>query len=102
MTIIVQQKNKKQKILIAVFLFVFLATVFVVWQGFFKKQEALSDQVSIIVQGPEIKIDFDALNHPLLKTFQLFFEIQPFEAASSSDATSTEKLGRENPFLPLK
>lgn len=103
MTIIIQQKNQKQKILIAVFAIVFLATIFVIWQGFFKKQEAVTEQISITNRNSEIKIDFSILDHPFLKTSQPFLNIQPFQTSTSSDATSTSQtLGRENPFLPLK
>lgn len=101
MSIIIQQKNQKQKILIAVFVIMLFATVFVIWQGFFKEQQAITEQISITNRNPEIKIDFSILDHPFLKTFQPFFDIQPFQA-STSTATSTEMLGRENPFLPLK
>lgn len=98
MTIIIQQKNQKQKIFIMIFLVMFLVTVFILWQNFFKKQQSTAGQISIINQNEEIKIDFDTLKLPFLKKFQPFFEIQPF----LQDASNTEKIGRENPFVPLK
>lgn len=97
MTIIVQQKNQRQKVLIAVSLIMFLVTAFIIWQGFFKEEKIATEPISIIIEREEVKIDFDALKHPLLKTFQPFFEIQPFSQGTSS----AETIGRENPFLPL-
>ncbi len=100
MTILVQQKNQKQKIFIIIALIMFAAMAFVIWQGFFKKPTAESEQILIFGRQEEVRIDFDVLGHPFLKIFQPFFEIQPF---STSTSTSTlDKIGRENPFIPAK
>lgn len=96
MTIIIQQKNQKQKIFIIVFVLMAVAMAFVIWQGFFKKPSTESEQILIFGPQEEVKIDFDALKHPFLQVFQPFFEIQPL--ATSSE----ENVGRENPFLPLR
>lgn len=82
------KQRKKQKYLILIFVAVLLITIFVLWFGFFRKEDEFISTV-VIVQK-EIKIDFDILNDPLLKEFRPFTKVFPFEGL----------VGRENPFLP--
>ena len=82
------KQRKKQKYLILIFIAVLLITSFVLWFGFFKKEEIST--LTAAIAPREIKIDFEVLNNPLLKEFKPFIKVFPFEGL----------VGRENPFLP--
>ena len=82
------EQRKKQKYLIIGFLAIIVVTLIVLWLGYFRKEKPPSP-ISVRTYYKEIKIDFTVLESPLLKEFQPFGEITPFEA---------EK-GRGNPFL---
>ncbi len=84
------QEKKKQKYLIISFGIILLVSLVVLWFGYFKKAKPVSRQVSINHYYREIKIDFDIFENALLKEFQPFEKIAPFEG----------ERGRENPFLP--
>ncbi len=97
MAIVFIEQQKTQRILIFVFLLVLLVIGYVVWQGFFKKTEEVppeETQISLPARE-EVKIDFSVLSNPILEKLQPFLEIQPFK-----ETALTEKLGRENPFIP--
>jgi len=82
------KQRKKQKYLILIFIAVLLITSFVLWFGFFKKEE--TSTLTAAIAPREIKIDFEVLNNPLLKELKPFIKVFPFEGL----------VGRENPFLP--
>jgi hypothetical protein len=85
------EERKKQKRLIYIFIIILLITFLVLWQGFLKKTKIKPQEVGTPVStGGKIKINFGTLENPILKEFQDFKMIPPFEG---------EK-GRENPFLP--
>lgn len=81
------QKRKTQQYLIFVFIALFLITIIILWQGFFKKEIIPS---SGPLKHSEVKINFEVLKNPIFQDFQPFKEIAPFEGET----------GRENPFLP--
>lgn len=82
------QRRKKQKYLILVLVVVIILIFVVVWRGFLTKPEPVL--APIILELPKIEINFGVLKSPILKEFQSFEEIKPFE----------EEIGRENPFEP--
>ena len=88
MAITFLQQRKKQKRLIFVLLAVIILIFIVVWRGFLVKPKPVL--VPIILEPPKIEINFGVLKGPVLKEFQPFEEIKPFE----------EEIGRENPFTP--
>lgn len=88
MVITFLQQRKRQQYLILITLVIILLILIVVWQGFLAKPKpAPSPTVSKL---PQIKINFEVLESPILKKLQPFEKIPPFE----------EEIGRENPFLP--
>ena len=82
------REKKKQKYFIISFGAIIVIAFIVLWFGYFKKEKA-PPPVLIAPSYREMKIDFEVLKSPLLKEFQPFEEITPFEG---------EK-GRKNPFL---
>ncbi|MDD2696804.1 MAG: hypothetical protein PHE52_01440 [Candidatus Pacebacteria bacterium] len=90
MAIVFLQQRKIQRNLIIVFLFVFIVTVIVIWQGFFKKESEVLPGETILLPKEEVKIDFDFFKNAQLQKLLPFAEIQPFEG----------EIGRDNPFLP--
>jgi hypothetical protein len=93
--LIQQKKNQRNQIIILAV--VLVITLFVVYQGFFKKEEKFQEE-EILVQKPEIKINFDILDSPIFESFQPFYEIEPFVESTTTEETIS--VGRENPFLP--
>lgn len=81
------RERKKLRYLLFVLGIALVGTIFFVWWGFFAKPTPLPPPPP---PPPEIKINFEVLESPILKEFQPFEEIPPFE----------EEIGRENPFLP--
>jgi len=83
------QKRKKQKYLIAIAVIVFAISGVILWFGYFRKPEPVSEVVPVS-EVKAIKIDFSVLENPFLQEIQPFEQIPPFEG----------DIGRENPFLP--
>jgi len=79
--------RRKQKYLVPLLTLVAFATIFFGWYSFFFKPKP---QILPPPPPKEIKINFQVLETPILKEFQLFEEILPFEG----------EIGRENPFVP--
>jgi len=84
------QEKKKQKYLIIVFSIIILISVLVLWFGYLRKSQPGSSPVSMSSYQAEIKINFAVLENSLLKQFQPFEKVIPFEGQK----------GRSNPFLP--
>ncbi len=99
MAIVFEKQKKTQKNFILILIVVFLITIFVVWQGFFKKETKIFFE-TLTPTKKEIKINFEILKNPLLETLQSFSAIKPFEETPSTPGKPGEKLGRENPFIP--
>lgn len=84
------KKRKRQKYLGLIAVVVVVGSLIILWYGYFRKEK--QPLPTPAVSGPyrEIKVDFGILENPLLKEFQPFEKISPFEGET----------GRENPFLP--
>lgn len=80
-------KRKNYLVLILGILILILVLIFA-WRIF--SIQIAKRSATIIQKSPEIKINLEILESPILKDFQPFEEIKPFE----------ESVGRENPFLP--
>jgi hypothetical protein len=87
------QKAKTQQYLILIFFSLFLIIFIFLWRGQFLK---LQPSQEVVIQLPQkIEINFEVLENSLLKEFQPFEEILPFEISNPEG-----KIGRENPFIP--
>lgn len=71
-----------------VFGLVLLLIVFVVWQGFFKETKG-SIAETIFLPHPEVKINYENLEAPILEQLIEFSEVEPY----------SDEIGRDNPFL---
>lgn len=91
------QQKKTQRNLIIILAVILVVILFVVYQGFFKQEEEFQGE-EILVQKPEVKINFDVLDSSIFEDFQPFSEIEPF--VESTTTKETISVGRENPFLP--
>lgn len=90
MAIIFTEKVKKQKYLILIFAVVILIIVFVLWKGYFTKEEP--PEVGILpLPIKKIEINFEIFKNPLLE------ELQPIEKIIPETGV---EIGRDNPFLP--
>jgi len=86
------EQEKKQKMLLFVFVVVIFITGLILWKGYFKPTP--SEEVSMtefLEEKREIKIDLKILEHPLWKDLKSLPEISP---------PSEEEIGKENPFSP--
>ncbi|PIV43613.1 MAG: hypothetical protein COS26_00340 [Candidatus Nealsonbacteria bacterium CG02_land_8_20_14_3_00_40_11] len=90
MAIVFLQEKKTQKNLIFIFGIALIITVFVIWQGFFKKEKTTTlVEETLALPQKEVKINFETFKDPLLEKLQSFTEISPLK----------ETPGRENPFI---
>jgi hypothetical protein len=87
MAITFQEKERKQRYWIFVFIIIIFAVFLVFRFGIFQKKISPPLTAS---KPPKIEINFEALKNPFLKELLPYEEIKPFQ----------EKVGRENPFLP--
>ncbi|MBU4481508.1 hypothetical protein KKH59_04330 [Patescibacteria group bacterium] len=87
MAITFQEKERKQKYWIFVFIIIIFAVFFVFRSGIFQKK--IFPPLTTY-NPPKIEINFEVLKNPFLKELLPYEEIKPFQ----------EKVGRENPFLP--
>ena len=86
------KQKQKQKIMIIAFVIVLGITSFVVWKGFFQSSAPTSlDSLVIPSVFVEPKINFEFLKSEFFKDIAVPPKIPPMP----------EKIGRENPFLPL-
>ncbi len=87
------KQQKRQKSLIIILFLTLLIAIFMLWPRLFKKvQLVIKEGAPSILEFDKKKaeIDFSILENPILKEFQDFELIEPFN----------EEKGRENPFLP--
>ena len=68
-----------------------MATVFVLWYGFFRKPPSPRGTVSPTAVKV-VEIDFAVLENPILE------QLKPFEGVTPFDGEA----GRENPFIPYQ
>ena len=90
MAITFLQAKKRQRYLIFILVFIALATLIVVWQGFFQKTEITYTSVSMPQAKEKVIINWQLLSDQKLTELQAFEEILPFEG----------EIGRDNPFKP--
>ncbi|MBI2626169.1 MAG: hypothetical protein HYW69_01075 [Candidatus Nealsonbacteria bacterium] len=92
MAITITQERKKQRYLILAAALIIFITIFVIWQGFSRREKAGSAPLAAPTAYvlPRIDIDFKFLENFNAKTLQPFKEISGFQG----------KFGRENPFTP--
>lgn len=90
MVITFLEKRKKLRELIPVVVVVVLVSAFILWQGFFVKEEVQFPEELPQKPAKKIEINFQVLKHPIFEKLQVFEEIPVFE----------QDLGRENPFTP--
>jgi len=92
------EKRKIQKRFILILGIILLIIVLIIWQGFFAKEKPVLPG-EVLKPAKKVKIDFDILESPILKGLQPFEEIKTYEE-EISEGVVTEKIGRENPFIP--
>ena len=90
MAITFLEKRKRLEYLFPILGVVLLITIFVLWQGFFKKPPELIPELPLKPVIKKVEIDFEILKSPQLEELQLFEKVPPYE----------EEIGRENPFIP--
>jgi len=84
------KERKRQKFLTLIALGAVAVAFIIFWFGYFKKEKPLPPSTTPIAAYREIQIDLNVLGSPLLKQFQPFEKILPYE----------DGMGRDNPFLP--
>jgi len=104
MAITFLEERKIQKRFILILGIILLIIVLVIWQGFFVKEKPLWETGKwspgeIVEPAKKVEIDFEILESPILKGLEPFEEIKTYEE-EISEGVVTEKIGRENPFLP--
>ncbi len=104
MAIVFTQQRQKQKYLIILTVIVLMILIFIWWNFLIKPKKE-----TLIITGKafapkEIKINFDVFNNPLLQELQPLEQITPFveSVATPTQEGVSEKIGRENPFLPYQ
>ena len=105
MAIIFLQQKNFQKTLVAVFVFIVIITLVIIWQGFFKKETTIPFEEPSLLSQKEIRINFNELISQDLKDLVPFPAIEPFKEIPASETEEGEQIpgvtiGRENPFLP--
>jgi hypothetical protein len=89
MATISTKEEKRQRYLIVVLIAAILIIIVINFGGFFgQKEEPVLEESSKTYK--KIELNFEVLKDPILKDFQPFEEIPPFEGA----------IGKGNPFLP--
>jgi hypothetical protein len=86
----IQEKAKRQRILLGVFFIVLSITFLILYFGYFRKGRV---EFTPLAPKREIKIDLTPLQNPILKELQPIEQIEPVKP---------EDIGRENPFSPIK
>lgn len=85
------QAQKKQRYLILILTLVICATLLVIWQGFFQEPApAIPTPVLPEVAPAKIEINLGILDDQKLANLKIFEQI----------STTTDEIGRENPFAP--
>jgi len=81
-------EKKKQKYLIWLVVFVIIATVIILWYGFFRDQGQTVVAEPVLIE--EITINFELLENEIFDDLKIFEKSPSFEGET----------GRSNPFLP--
>jgi len=89
MAITFLQAKKRQRYLIFILAFVALATLIIIWQGFFKKTEIHIVPISM-PYAKKVIINWQILKDQRIIELQAFEETLPFDG----------EVGRDNPFVP--
>ena len=98
MAITFLEKRKIQKSFILILGIILLIIALVIWRGFFVKEKLVLPG-EILKPSKKVEINFEILESPILKGLQPFEEIKTYEE-EISEGVVTEKIGRENPFMP--
>jgi len=99
MAITFLEERKIQKRFILILGIILLIIALVIWQGFFVKEKSIWEAGEVLKPAKKIEINFEILKSPVLKGLEPFEEIKTYEE-EISEGVVTEKIGRENPFLP--
>ena len=83
------EKRKIQKQFILILIAIVLITILVIWRGFFAGEKITLPKENL-EQAKKVKINFDILEDPILKSLEPFTEIEPIG--------ESVEFGRENPF----
>jgi len=84
------REQERQKYYLIIFLVLLSLIFLILWQTLIREKPVIPK--TELPPAREVKINFNTLNHPLLKDLKLFDVIPPL-------ATPEEGLIRENPFL---
>jgi len=84
------QERKKQKYLTIIVTIAFIIIAVILWFGYFRKPESVSETILPFSVVKQIEIDFNVLEDPFLQESQIFEKVPSFEG----------EIGRDNPFLP--
>ena len=84
------QQRKKQKYLTLIVIVSFIVIAVILWFGYFRKSESVSETIPSFSEVKQIKIDFNVLEGQFLQESQIFEKVPSFEG----------EIGRDNPFLP--
>lgn len=95
MVITFTQKKKTQKYLVIVFVALLAIIAFVFLSDLFKKQEEVPAIESVSEIVPQVEINFQILDDPILKKLS-----EPYPELPS--VLPAEEIGRGNPFLPYE
>ena len=79
-------------------LLLILIAGWVVWRNLFVKEQPVFP-AGVLKQAKKIELDFKILDNPILQELRLFEDIKTYGEEVSGGA-ATEKVGRENPFVP--
>ncbi len=104
MAIIFTQQRQKQKYLILLTATILMVLIFIWWNFLIKPKQKTPVITEKVFTPREIKINFDVFNSPLLQELQPLEQIVPFVENVTTPAQEgvSEKIGRENPFLPYQ
>lgn len=89
MAITFLEKRKIQKRFVLILITIVLITILVIWQGFFAREETILLKEDL-ERTKKVKINFDILENPILKSLEPFTEIEQIG--------ESVEFGRENPF----
>lgn len=90
------QQQKKQRNLVIILIAILAVTGLIFLFGFLQNDSAVPSEFESggsIIQTKKIEMDFSVFENPILKV------LLPFSAISPLNASSSLKIGKENPFL---
>ncbi len=91
MAITFLEQKKKQQQLLPILVFTIIATCFIAWWGFLRKEEEVVFEEITQEMFSKVNINFQFLQDFVPEDFESFEKTSAFE----------EQIGRENPFIPI-